>query len=499
MKQPAVLLGLLFLIKVSNAQITYTFTGNGNWTVTSNWSNTAIPPAILPSYDTILINPAAGDSCVLNTSQTMSPGSSLVIAQGANFIIRVGVTINNPTDSTFTDPRDGQLYTFRHIGTQVWMTKNLNYTITSGSWCYDNNSANCDIYGRLYDWSTALAASPPGWHLPSDEEWQTLIGYLGGNSVAGGKMKEAGTVHWLTPNTAANNNSGFTGLPGGYRVLSSFSKPPNEYGLWWSSTEGNQSSAWSFMLYYNDANANRVGSDKTVFGLSVRCVRDIPGVTVTLPGIITNGVINLTNTSVRSGGIITTIGSSPVISSGLVWDVLPHPTTALPTKAVNATITDTFTTAITGLRAGNSYYIRAYATNSGGTAYGNEINFTTTDTSIADFPDIITNSVVNIANTSATCGGIITKYGRGPVTSSGLVWDTLPNPTIALPTRTVNTIITDTFSNDITGLRAGTTYHVRAYVTNSAGTAYGNEIVFSTITDSSYTDPRTDRFIHSDK
>jgi len=84
---------------------------------------------------------------------------------------------------------------FRHIGTQVWMTKNLNYATASGSWCYGNNTDSCAVYGRLYDWNTALTVAPSGWHLPNDAEWQILIGYLGGSNVAGGKMKEAGTAH----------------------------------------------------------------------------------------------------------------------------------------------------------------------------------------------------------------------------------------------------------------------------------------------------------------
>jgi uncharacterized protein (TIGR02145 family) len=496
MKQPVVFFLLLFLIKVSSAQTTYTFNGNGNWTVTSNWSKNTIPPAVLPSYDTIVIRPAAGDSCVLNTSQTMSPGSNLVIAPGAIFIVRQGVAINNPvTDSTFIDSRDGQVYTFRHIGTQVWMTKNLSYATASGSWCHGDNVDSCAVYGRLYDWKTALRVAPPGWHLPSDAEWQTLIGYLGGSSVAGGKMKETGITHWLSPNTGADNVSGFTGLPAGYRLFSSPQEPPNQYGFWWSSTESDERYAWNFVLNYSDANADRWSTDKAVFGLSVRCIRDVPE--VTLPGIITKAVINLTNTSIRSGGIITTDGSSPVISSGLVWGVQPHPTIVLPTKTVNSVITDTFNTDITGLQAGTSYYVRAYITNSAGIAYGNEISFTTTDTSFADLPVINTTAILNITNSSATSGGIITTNGASPVVSSGVVWDTIAHPTIALPTRTINTTLTDTFGSDITGLRTGTTYYVRAYATNNtAGTAYGNEISFSTATDSTYTDPR-DRQVYT--
>ncbi|MES2849295.1 MAG: FISUMP domain-containing protein [Bacteroidota bacterium] len=141
----------------------------------------------------------------------------------------------NTQDSTFTDIRDGQVYTFSHFGSQVWMTQNLNYVIDS-SWCYDNNSENCDTFGRLYNWDAAMNAAPAGWHLPSYSEWQTLTAYLGGNEVAGGAMKD--TILWSAPNTGGTNSSGFRALPGGRSDYPSFDYV-YKYMLaeWWSSTE----------------------------------------------------------------------------------------------------------------------------------------------------------------------------------------------------------------------------------------------------------------------
>ncbi len=182
------------------------------------------------------------------------------------------VSFNTLPDSSFTDPRDGQVYTFRHIGTQVWMTKNLNY-VTDSSWCYDNNSANCTIYGRLYNWYDAMIAAPPGWHLPSDAEWQTLVDYLGGDTIAGGKMKEAGAAHWANPNTGANNSCGFTGLPGGYRYDNGTVYGLGNYGYWWSSTETWSGYIWRRSLGYYQPNVSRYDFGKT-YGMSVRCVRD---------------------------------------------------------------------------------------------------------------------------------------------------------------------------------------------------------------------------------
>ncbi len=128
----------------------------------------------------------------------------------------ISVTSGIETGS-FTDPRDGQTYNTVKIGNQWWMAENLNYDADTGSWCYNDNSSNCTTYGRLYDWATALTVAPAGWHLPTDAEWTVLTDYLGGLSVAGGKMKETGTTHWSSPNTGATNESGFTALPGGSR------------------------------------------------------------------------------------------------------------------------------------------------------------------------------------------------------------------------------------------------------------------------------------------
>ncbi len=177
-----------------------------------------------------------------------------------------------PTSGTFTDPRDDQTYTLIDIGSQTWFAVNLNYN-TGNSWCYDNNGSNCDIYGRLYTWEAATSACPDGWHLPSDDEWTTLIDFLGGEDVAGGKMKETGTTHWNSPNTGATNSSGFTALPGGYRnTFGSFSIK-GYYGGWWSATEYSSTDAWGRKLYYDYDKVSRNYNGKD-YGFSVRCVRD---------------------------------------------------------------------------------------------------------------------------------------------------------------------------------------------------------------------------------
>jgi len=139
---------------------------------------------------------------------------------------------------TMTDI-DGNVYETVTIGTQVWMAENLKVThyrngntilhiidwfswfTLTGAYCeYDNDVNNVAVYGRLYNWyavNDSRYIAPVGWHVPSDAEWLTLVDYLGGDTVADGKMKEIGTTHWVSPNTGATNESGFSALPGGYR------------------------------------------------------------------------------------------------------------------------------------------------------------------------------------------------------------------------------------------------------------------------------------------
>ena len=173
---------------------------------------------------------------------------------------------------TFTDPRDGQVYNIVDIGDQTWFAENLNYETTS-SWWYDNSSANGDIYGRLYTWDAALTACPTGWHLPSNEEWTVLINFLGGENVAGGKMKETETTHWNSPNTGATNSSGFTALPGGSRGSDESFSYLGSRGYLWSGTEGSSTLASRLYLPYDRAQVIWRNDNKTA-GFSIRCIKD---------------------------------------------------------------------------------------------------------------------------------------------------------------------------------------------------------------------------------
>jgi uncharacterized protein (TIGR02145 family) len=151
-----------------------------------------------------------------------------------------------------------------------------------------------------------------------------------------------------------------------------------------------------------------------------------------------------------------------------------NPTIALSTKTTDGAGIGNFSSAFSGLVPNTIYYLRAYATNSIGTAYGNELSFVT----LASIPTVTTTSVSSITTTSAVCGGNVTSDGGSVVTARGICWSTSTNPTIELGTKTTDGSGIGNFLNDISGIVANTTYYVRAYATNSIGTAYGNEESF---------------------
>ena len=159
------------------------------------------------------------------------------------------------------------------IGTQIWMCENISDNIIDSK-VYDDDEANRAIYGGLYTVGmfAAIEALYPGWHVPSQTEWNTLVTFLGGSSVAGGKLKEAGTVHWDTPNTSADNDSGFTALPGGSRTNIGAYNQLNTIGSYWSTTN-NGPSTYTLFLQYNSAFGLVVAQTTTSY-FSVRLIKD---------------------------------------------------------------------------------------------------------------------------------------------------------------------------------------------------------------------------------
>jgi uncharacterized protein (TIGR02145 family) len=228
-------------------------------------------------------------------------GSEHPEAYGDQYRVKIIADDSNFEKGKVTDI-DGNIYITVKIGDQWWMAENLKVThyhngdaipnvtdgeewlnLSSDAYCsYDNADSNIAIYGLLYNWfavEDSQNIAPAGWHVPSDDEWQVLVDYLGGDAVAGGKMKATGTIEagdglWYEPNDGATKESGFSALPGGYRYGSNGAfYDVGSYAYVWSSTEIYSNLAWYRYLDYRSSDIYRLYSSKH-YGLSVRCVRD---------------------------------------------------------------------------------------------------------------------------------------------------------------------------------------------------------------------------------
>lgn len=245
----------------------------------------------------ILIRPVssfAGDCGDVNNSASVN---ILDVTYLINYLYKGGPAPDCGMEYGTVTDINGNIYLTVKIGDQWWMAENLRVThyrdgdpipnvtdgvtwggLTTGAYCdYNNDIANVVNYGRLYNWfavNDSRNIAPAGWHVPSFEEWQTLVDFLGGDQIAGGKIKEAGTTHWTSPNTGATNESGFTGLPAGYRYIESGYF--NHMGLsafFWSSSESSSTIGCYRALNYDDSAVGRPNVNKS-YGFSVRCVRD---------------------------------------------------------------------------------------------------------------------------------------------------------------------------------------------------------------------------------
>jgi len=206
---------------------------------------------------------------------------------------------------------------------------------------------------------------------------------------------------------------------------------------------------------------------------------DVPFTTnpIVVPTLTTDAVTGLTLTTAISGGNITADGGEAVTARGVCWATTLNPLIGATNTTSNGTGTGVFTSNLTGLLPGTPYHIRAYATNSAGTAYGADVPFSTTAVGL---PTLTTDAVTGLTLTTAISGGNITADGGGAVTARGVCWATTANPVIGATNTTTNGAGTGVFVSNITGLLPGTPYHVRAYAMNSAGTAYGADVPFTT-------------------
>lgn len=257
-----------------------------------------------PTLSNNFTNNGSGDNLFTTTLSNLQ--------QGTTYYVRAYATNSKGTgygeEYNFTTTGSSSGNNTVTIGTQIWQAKNLDVSTysdgtpipqitdptawanaTTGAWCYYNNDpANGTIYGKLYNWyavagiyDTASANNPAlrkklapiGWHISTSNEWQTLFNSLGGQLIAGGKLKEIGTNHWLNPNTGATNSSNFTALPSGRRQLNGNYQLIGNQGEWWTDYETSVNSGYAFYIVYNDIIVN-ISNPAKKMGLSVRCVKD---------------------------------------------------------------------------------------------------------------------------------------------------------------------------------------------------------------------------------
>ena len=328
-----------------------------------------------------------------------------------------GDALSCPGVPTLTDV-DGNVYNTVKIGGQCWMRENLrttkysdgttipqggSYQSTTAYWTYPKEDSIYKAnYGLLYNWYAVMHGSssssaipsnvqgvcPTGWHVPSDAEWTLLTNYVKsqshywcGNDSNHIAKALAASVGWYNSsdtcdigyNQYVNNATGFGALPAGTLYYTNGLKLFGYYATFWSATENSSSDAYYRYLeaYYNNMYRGKYRKSN---GFSVRCLSDVSF--ATSPTVQTSAVSNVTNNTASCGGNVTDDGGATVIERGVCWSTSPNPTVS-GNHTTDGGGTGAFTSSITGLTPNTTYYVRAYATNSEGTAYGPEVSFTT--------------------------------------------------------------------------------------------------------------------------
>lgn len=252
-----------------------------------------------PYYLKTETDPAGGTNyTIVGTSQLLSvPYAFYAISskKADELELKLQLLSNSVIAGGVVWDKDGNSYNTVIIGTQTWMAENLKTTkyndntsipyltdnttwngLSTAAFCYYDNDINNSIpYGAMYNWFAIETGKlcPVGWHVPSESEFLTLETYLGGSSIAGGKLKEIGTTNWQTPNTGATNESGFFGLPGGTRGDYGTFYYLGTNGTWWTSTNVDAANSRSFNLFYNSGSSSII-NHQTNIGFSVRCIKD---------------------------------------------------------------------------------------------------------------------------------------------------------------------------------------------------------------------------------
>jgi hypothetical protein len=377
------------------------------------------------------------------TLSSASSGGNIIYSGGSNVSFRGICWATTPT------PTFSNFYTFNGGGTGTYVSnmtglaENTLYYVRA----YAMNG-NGTSYGNEFTFITATTVTTS----PVSNITQTTAISGGNVSPGGGAPLIAKGVCWSTaenPTVIDNHSNDGTGT-----------------GFFFSNITGLTANT----TYYVRAYATNVSG--TSYG-SQQSFTTSPE----LPIVLTSNASNVLLTTATCGGNVTSSGGASVTVRGVCWSTSANPTTS-NSKTTDGSGTGSFSSSLTGLTANTLYYVRAYATSSAGTAYGNEITFTTLLNPVP--PTITTEAISNITSSSAISGGNVSSDGGAMVFFRGVCWGTTPNPTIG-DSYTVNGNGTGSFVSSITGLTQNTLYYIRAYAVNPAGTAYGNELTFTTL------------------
>jgi hypothetical protein len=402
--------------------------------------------------------PTVTTSQVTNITQTTATGGGNVTSDGGATVTQRGVcwsTSHNPTtSSSHAAASSGGTGSF--TVSMTGLTANTTYYVRA----YATNSAGT-AYGTEVSFTTGQNITTPTVTTSQVTNIAQTTATGGGNVTSdGGATVTQRGICWSTshnPTTSSSHAAASSGGMGSYTVSMT--------GLTANTT------------YYVRAYATN--SAGTAYGTEVSFTTSQ---NVTTPTVTTSQVTDITQTTATGGGNVTSDGGANVTARGVCWGTNHNPTVN-SSHTTNGTGTGSFTSIITGLTANTTYYVRAYATNSAGTAYGAEVSFTTSQN--VTVPTVTTSQVTDITQTTATGGGNVASDGNATVTARGVCWGTNHNPTTSNNIYTTNGTGTGSFTSSITDLLPNTTYYVRAYATNSTGTAYGTEVSFTTLSSGS--------------
>jgi len=403
---------------------------------TPSWSGAAFPTLTTTVISSITSTSANAGGNI------SSDGGALVSARGLVY----GTTANPTLSNSVLSIGSG---TGGFSGTISGLTPNTSYYVRA----YATNSAGTG-YGNEVIFQTLPVAVPT--LITTDPSGITQTTVTAGGTISnegGAVVTERGIVFGTSSNPTTTNTKVTSGSGTGSFSINFTALTPNT-------------------TYYIRSYA--INSAGTGYGNNITFQTTVPAV----PSLTTREILNITNTTATGGGSITNDGGSSITSKGICWGTSPNPTTA-DSKTTDGTGTTTFTSFITGLSANVTYFVRAYATNSTGTGYGNQQTFTTSSTSNT-LPVVTSTSVTGLTTIQATFNAEVNSQGGGTVTERGVVRNGSGNPTVN-NYRITSGSGTGSYSVNITGLTGGSYYFVRAYAINNYGISYGVEIPFTTL------------------